>query len=160
MCWQREYLDAEHASKLRREIGEYLRRHSGGGSDVDAGELIVGELLSNVARYAPGPVCVDLDWTTPEPTLIIHDSGPGFQSPVQTDVPKTAPESGRGLYLIALLARQLIAEHVELGGMRMRAVLPVTRGADFTERPCPLGSPFRSGRSCPYSTTLAAAQRH
>lgn len=159
MCWRSEHLTTKAAANLRREIIEYVRRHAHSTSDVHSAELIIGELLANVARYAPGPVCVDLDWRAQEPTIVLHDAGPGFEPPLPTHVPDAAPEGGRGLYLIALLSRQLIAEHVELGGMRMRATLPVTRSVEPRDAPCPFDWPFRSGRSCPYSTTTAAARQ-
>ena len=155
MCWNRNTIDRKTASLLRREITEYVARHSGDGSDIHSASVIIGELLTNVVRYAPGPVCVDLDWREEEPTIIVHDCGPGFNLGVTRPHPWS--ESGRGLYIISWLSRRLVAEHMTLGGMRISATLPVRRKGEPDPTPCPAGSPHRSGKVCTWPAERLAS---
>jgi anti-sigma regulatory factor (Ser/Thr protein kinase) len=154
MCWRHHDLNEKAASEMRRAIGAYLREIGESESDATAATLIVGELLSNVARYARGPICVDLDWREEVPTIVVHDSGKGFENSPQ--LPPEGSDHGRGLYIIAKLARRLVAEHVEFGGMRVCATLPIKRSGEIDAATCPLGTPFRDGRSCPWPTHRVA----
>ena len=47
---------------VRKEIAGYLAREASADSDIAAAELIVGELLSNALRYAPGPLELKVNW--------------------------------------------------------------------------------------------------
>ena len=94
--------------------------------DIDAAELIYGELVANVVRYAAGSVLVQLqmrDGAT-TPTLIVRDNGPGLH--VVPWAPRRDPyaESGRGLAIVEMLARDVAVTHVPGGGTEVRAVLP------------------------------------
>ncbi len=142
-------MDLQSASALRKEIGLLIQRFAQPGDDIAAAELIIGEVIGNVARHAPGPMCVDLDWRDAEPTLVVHDSGPGIDRDFSLQPPANK-ESGRGLNLIAALARRLSVERGEFGGTRVAATLPVTRSLSdepFVEA-CPNNWPYRFGRSC------------
>jgi anti-sigma regulatory factor (Ser/Thr protein kinase) len=96
-------------------------------SDVDAAELIYGELVANTVRYASGAVEVHLELVdhTP-PVLVVRDHGPGL--PVHPGTPRRDlyAESGRGLRIVGLLARDVAVDAPDGGGTLIRAVLPVT----------------------------------
>jgi GAF domain-containing protein/anti-sigma regulatory factor (Ser/Thr protein kinase) len=85
-------------------------------------ELIVAELVGNLARHAPGPAEISLEWNAGQPVLHVRDRGPGFDF-----VPKLPPdvyaESGRGLYLISALAREFAVARRPDGGSDVRVVL-------------------------------------
>jgi serine phosphatase RsbU (regulator of sigma subunit)/anti-sigma regulatory factor (Ser/Thr protein kinase)/CHASE3 domain sensor protein len=104
--------------------------------DVFTSELIFGELLSNVVRYAPGPVEVVLDWSESS-TAILHflDSGPGFV--LMPRLPSDLlSERGRGLFLIWSLSEEFNVTKRADGGAHARVVLSPRRkrGRDAAAR--------------------------
>ncbi|GAC1658711.1 MAG: hypothetical protein NVS4B13_02130 [Candidatus Elarobacter sp.] len=96
-------------------------------SDVDAAELIYGELVANTVRYAKGAVEVRLerDDSLP-PVLVVRDYGPGMR--IQPWTPRRDPlaESGRGLGIVELLAHDVAVRDADGGGTVVRATLPIT----------------------------------
>lgn len=97
-------------------------------SDVIACELILSELIGNAVRHAPGPlsIAVSID----EDGVLLHmiDEGPGFE--LCSKLPRDLwAESGRGLFLIAALARSVESERLPGRGsyIRVRLPLPVLR---------------------------------
>ncbi len=101
MCWRADTrLDERELRRLRTAI----RTHVAGGAESENGvhvvEQIVGELIGNVQRYAPGPFCTEVHWSDDALHLSVHDPGPCF---VPDGVNETSPadwqaERGRGLY--------------------------------------------------------------
>ena len=92
---------------------------------LDAAELVFGELLGNVVRFAPGPVEIVLNWThAAAPVLHVLDRGPGF-----TFAPKLPldllSERGRGLYIVWSLAEDFNVTPRHDGGAHARAVLAI-----------------------------------
>jgi anti-sigma regulatory factor (Ser/Thr protein kinase) len=88
-------------------------------------ELIVGELLGNVARHTNGgAVDVALDLQGREPVLHVRDRGPGFSYHARLPNDPMS-ESGRGLFIAAQLARELSVTRRSGGGSHARAVLAV-----------------------------------
>jgi anti-sigma regulatory factor (Ser/Thr protein kinase) len=61
MDWVVDTGDTGSVSALRREITSYLRRHADESTDLADCELVISELITNVARHAAGPVWVSLD---------------------------------------------------------------------------------------------------
>ena len=122
--WLFESKNAVAAHSARKQFSEFLRARAVDGSDIAAAELIYGELVSNVVRHAPGPIVVQLDWTSDgSARLSINDTGPVFQ--YTPSLPDDALcESGRGLYIVACLSKEL---HIVQGkkGAAVVAVLPV-----------------------------------
>jgi len=55
----------------------YLQKEGGNG-DVSAAELVLGELIGNVVRYAPGPAQVVADIADSYVTIQVVDRGSGF----------------------------------------------------------------------------------
>jgi len=94
--------------------------------DVSVAELVLGELLGNVVRYAPGPVEVWLDLSTRAPVLHVLDNGPGFE--INPRLPADImSERGRGLYIVTALVDEFTATRRTMGcGSHVRTVL---RGA-------------------------------
>jgi len=96
-------------------------------SDVDAAELIYGELVANTVRYANGAVEVRLELVDSHPpVLVVRDHGPGVRCCPSTPRRDLYAESGRGLKIVELLARAVAVQNAEGGGTEVRAVLPVT----------------------------------
>jgi PAS domain S-box-containing protein len=120
--WTFDTSDAETAHQARHAFVEALR--DGGMSDDETGtaELIFGELLGNVVRYAPGPIDITFDWNDEMPVLHVLDRGPGF-----TLVPRLPSdllsERGRGLYIVWSLAEDFNVTERFDGGSHARAVL-------------------------------------
>lgn len=146
MCWTRDGIDAAIASALRREIQAYLAAYAPDDANLGTAALIVGELLANVVRHAPGPFCVTLDWRQEEPVLIVHDTGPGFA--LETQPATDNAEAGRGLYIVSYLAQHLTADRLPSGGMRIAATLPVARRRFPEPRWCPMDSPHERNQAC------------
>jgi PAS domain S-box-containing protein len=120
--WTFDTGDSETAHNARHAFVEALR--DGGMSPEETGtaELIFGELLGNVVRYAPGPIDITFDWNDQMPVLHVLDRGPGF-----TLVPRLPSdllsERGRGLYIVWSLAEDFNVTERFDGGSHARAVL-------------------------------------
>ena len=96
-------------------------------SDVDAAELIYGELVANTVRHAKGRVEARLDLEDArQPVLTVRDHGPGLRCRPWNLQRDPYAESGRGLAIVELLARDLAVGPAEDGGTVVRAVLPIT----------------------------------
>jgi anti-sigma regulatory factor (Ser/Thr protein kinase) len=119
--------DAMRVLRGRRAFRDQVSAMAMPQSDVDAAELIYGELVANTLRYAGGRVEVRLEHSDHmPPVLVVRDHGPGIDqatSPVRHDDPLA--ESGRGLAIVERLARGLEVERAEGGGTVVRATLPV-----------------------------------
>lgn len=122
--WALDSTDATAASQVRRSIVNLLRELGAGAEALFTSELIFGELLGNVVRYAPGLVEVVLDARADSIVLHFMDNGTGF-----TLVPRLPSdllsERGRGLFLIWTLSDDFNVDVREDGGAHARAVLPV-----------------------------------
>ncbi len=125
MDWVVDTDDRASASALRREITTYLRRHADDSTDLTDCELVISELITNVARHASGPVWVSLDWSAVEPTLHVADVGPGFDLHVQ--LPDADSVGGRGLFIVNSIATRLESFRRDGGGSVVSATLPVRR---------------------------------
>ena len=111
--------------RARIAIRTFLELQADDRSDLDAAEIIVGELIANVIRYAPGPVGIHASWEGEGAILIVADRGPGI--PAVRAVPDADACSGRGLSLIHALARDVEIEAVPGHGTRVLVHLPVHR---------------------------------
>ncbi|MFY9738913.1 MAG: SpoIIE family protein phosphatase [Candidatus Cybelea sp.] len=123
--WTFESSDAPRAHAARRSFVESLRDAGLRQRQLDAAELVFGELLGNVVRFAPGAVEIILSWTdAAAPVLHVLDRGPGF-----TFAPKLPldllSERGRGLYIIWSLAEDFNVTPRHDGGAHARAVLAI-----------------------------------
>jgi signal transduction histidine kinase len=116
--------DVERVLRGRRAFRERVDHLPVPPCDVDAAELIFGELLSNALRYAKGEVEVRLELVDGKPVLVVRDHGPGISRPVRLAPRDTLAESGRGLAIVAKLAPRLGISRARDGGTVVRAVLP------------------------------------
>ncbi|MBV8373115.1 MAG: SpoIIE family protein phosphatase [Candidatus Eremiobacteraeota bacterium] len=120
--WMFDSSDAVSAQEARHAFVADLRGRGMASDTLHTAELIFGELLGNVVRYAPGPIEVMFDWNDNAPVLHVLDRGPGF-----TLVPRLPSdllsERGRGLYIVWALAEDFNVTERFDGGSHARAVL-------------------------------------
>ncbi len=121
--WKFESNDQSAAQQARREFCDLLHQKEYCAEDSAAGELIFGEVVSNVARHAPGTVEAALEWSGRRAVLHVLDRGPGYhaETPTRADV---LSESGRGLWLVNRIGGQIEIEPLPGFGMHTRVVLP------------------------------------
>jgi anti-sigma regulatory factor (Ser/Thr protein kinase) len=105
--WSSDVSDFKAASRLRHHVMEMLRADSGLYGDYAAVELILGELLGNVARHTPGAIVVNLEIREGRAYLTVSDEGSGIGDVSRLLPADALSESGRGMFLIASLARGL-----------------------------------------------------
>ena len=124
--WSLVTADAREATRARIAVRQFLALQADEEeSDLDAAELIVGELVANVIRHAPGAIGINVSWKGHEAILIVSDRGPGV--PVVRCVPAGDATCGRGLFLIQALAREVKIDAVPGHGSRVVVHLPVHR---------------------------------
>ena len=105
--WSFDVSDYEAASDLRHRVMNALRADERLSGDYAAVELILGELLGNVARHTPGAIVVDFQISAGNAFLTVSDEGPGIGD-VSSCLPEDVlSENGRGMFLIGALARGL-----------------------------------------------------
>ena len=85
-------------------------------------ELVYGELIGNVVRYAPGAVEVVLDRSGPAPVLHVLDRGVGFRMTPRLPFDDMS-ERGRGLYIINEMVDEFHVLRRSGGGSHASAVL-------------------------------------
>jgi anti-sigma regulatory factor (Ser/Thr protein kinase) len=93
-------------------------------AEIHACELILSELIGNAVRHAPGALSISISIDDDGVWLHLIDDGPGFEfcSALPEDL---WAESGRGLFLIAALARSVEATPLPGCGSYIRVCLPV-----------------------------------
>lgn len=124
--WTFDVADAAAAQSARRAFGDVLVLRGALPEDVSAAEVVFGELIGNVVRYAPGPIEVTVDWSGAAPVLHVLDKGPGFRH--IAILPKDIfSESGRGLFLVSYLTQDFQVSMCPNGGSHARAVLSLQR---------------------------------
>ena len=118
---------AEQVLRQRRAFRDCLASLAEPASDVDAAELIYGELVANTVRYAKGAVEVHLEMGGGRrPVLVVRDHGPGLTVLPWPPCRDLLAESGRGLGIVELLAHNVAVGDADGGGTVIRATLPVT----------------------------------
>ena len=121
--WTFDTADTVRAQRARGDFAALLAQRGMYPDDVFTSELIFGELLSNVVRYAPGIIEVVLDWSnTADAILHVLDRGPGFVliPRLPTDL---LSERGRGLFLVWSLSDEFNVTKRADGGSHVRAAL-------------------------------------
>jgi len=120
--WSLHTDDIPRVVAARRAFGEAFRSRGATPDDVAMAEVVFGELVGNVVRYAPGAMEVIGDWSGPDPVLHVIDRGCGFRH-IAILPPDLLSESGRGLFIVSALTQDFrVARGVE-GGSHARAVL-------------------------------------
>jgi PAS domain S-box-containing protein len=125
--WNFDVSDPDETRAARGELAGELRAVGMNEENVLVAELIVAELLGNVVRYATGRVDLILDHSADVPVIHIIDGGTGFEHNPRLPA-DTYAESGRGLYIVAKLAREFTIARAPGGGSHVRVVLE-TRGS-------------------------------
>jgi anti-sigma regulatory factor (Ser/Thr protein kinase) len=126
MSWCFRGDDPDAVAGLRREIVGRLRRDARRDADLDGAAVVIGELLGNVVRHAPGPASVRLEWAGERPLLEVRDTGPGY--PYEPSLPDPATHvGGRGLFLVSKLAHSVTVSTVPGGGSLTSVELALTR---------------------------------
>ncbi len=123
--WTFESDDAPAAHATRRSFVAFaLTALDGASVDVSGAELVLGELIGNVKRYAPGPVVVAAEWQRRAVRITVTDSGGGFSKPPAARPADLFAESGRGLYLVNALASEIEVSCPHDGGCAVTATIP------------------------------------
>jgi len=125
--------DGEAAHAAREAFVVELGRWGIAPHDTFAAELVFGELIGNVARYAPGYAEVVLDLGGEIPVLHVLDRGPGFNlvPRLPTDL---LSERGRGLFLVWSMTEDVNVTRRPDGGSHARAALAVSRPGAYALR--------------------------
>ncbi len=123
--WQFAADDARAVYTLRHE---YLRivenLCDASEDDLATCGLIFAELIGNVVRHAPGSLSISLEVRGEVLVLHLIDKGPGFD--YEPSLPANVwAESGRGLFLISMLARDVKVERLPGMGSHIAVTLPV-----------------------------------
>ncbi len=119
-------LDAKTEASMhgvKRALMWHLGEITAKESDLGAVELILGELVSNVARHTPGPAEVTLECDVESAVLHVCDRGKPFDA-ARIARPEPMQETGRGLFIVREIARELTVEQTDRGN-RISAVLPI-----------------------------------
>ena len=122
--WQFDAENAEAAGDARKSFVAQLRGRVRSDLALSAAELVFGELVGNVVRHAPGPIDVQLDLSADDPVLHVIDRGMGFVRDPGLPMDPLS-ESGRGLYIIAQLAKNIRVERIPGFGNHITAALNV-----------------------------------
>jgi len=118
--------EAARVLRERRAFRDCLLQLAEPTEGIDAAELIYGELVANAVRHAPGDVRVRLEVHDSEaPVLVVCDRGPGLRCYPWTPRREPFAESGRGLGIVEMLARDIEVDSGRGGGTVIRATLPV-----------------------------------
>jgi anti-sigma regulatory factor (Ser/Thr protein kinase) len=134
MRWQFEAADARAAYALREEYFRRLRETCEvEEDDLSTCAVIFAELVGNAVRHAPGPLSVSLEFRGERVLLHVIDKGPGFT--LHPVLPSNLwAESGRGLYLVSMLACDVSVEAIPGSGSHITVTLPVKRKRRLKQR--------------------------
>jgi PAS domain S-box-containing protein len=127
--WRFHSSHALSARNARRELADYLRAYATEASATFEAELVIGEILANTVRHAPGLVEIEIDWRATRPRIHASDRGSTTATPVADWPSDPLAESGRGLPLIFALATDVTIERDPNGGIAISCTLPVERHA-------------------------------
>lgn len=163
MCWRADTrLDERELRGVRTAIGTHIAGIAQSESGAPVVEQIVGELIGNVQRYAPGPFCTEVHWSGDSLHLAVHDPGPCF---VPDDVNATGPvdweaERGRGIAIIRALGGTVVTHREDDKGCRVEVSLQMKKrgSADATPPACPHGHPAAHGAHCPRIAQFLASR--
>jgi len=120
--WTFHSMDADALHRLRDEFREALRARDYSNVQVEAAELVLGELTGNAIRHAPGPLRIALDSSRDRGVLHVIDDGPGFERAPMLPLDPLS-ESGRGLFIVAQLTREFSVTRRHPRGSHARVLL-------------------------------------
>jgi anti-sigma regulatory factor (Ser/Thr protein kinase) len=120
--------DGWAAARVRRSVVNLLRAKGMSEDGLFNAEVIVGELLGNVAKHAHGTAEVYVDFNDGVPAVRVLDRGSG--PPFAAHVAAAAEESGRGLFLVSALGFDLQIAPRPGGGSEVSVVLQANNALD------------------------------
>lgn len=129
VTWSIDARSEKSTRRVKRALLWRLGEMTPDDAQLAASELIVTELLGNVARHTPGPAEVTLEWNAGVATVRVFDQGKRFEPPKRHELRDVLSESGRGLYLVHAIAQDLTIEWTGSGNC-VSAVLPITLSAE------------------------------
>jgi serine phosphatase RsbU (regulator of sigma subunit)/anti-sigma regulatory factor (Ser/Thr protein kinase) len=124
MHWTIDARSERSTRRIKRALLWQLGEMTGEDADLPAAELIVNELLGNVARHTPGPAEVDLEWNSEIAIVRVCDRGRPFTLPNGGGRIQLLAEDGRGLFLARSMALDLTVEWTGEGNC-VSATLPL-----------------------------------
>ncbi len=127
--WTLDARSEQSTRRVKRAVLWHLGEIAGEDADLSLSELIVSEMLGNVARHTPGPAEVVLEWKGESATVHVFDRGRPFQPPVHQDAAALLDEGGRGIFLIRAVAAHFDVRWTGEGNC-VSAVLPLVIGRD------------------------------
>jgi anti-sigma regulatory factor (Ser/Thr protein kinase) len=114
--WTLDATDAESAHRAKRAILWYLGNTMKDDAQLTLTELVLGELIGNVARHSPGLADISVEQLDGRMVLRVIDRGKPFvYSPNGAADPLA--ESGRGLFLVRTIAQDMRIEHNGTGNV-------------------------------------------
>lgn len=130
MQWRFQAVYGGEALAARGSFLQFLQDLGMRPSERHCAEMVFGELVGNVVRHAPGPIAISAHSDTHGPVVLeICDTGPDFKLPCGP--PLLESESGRGLYLVSLLAADVWSENTGRGN-RVTAILHMTEPGELS----------------------------
>ena len=125
--WLFHSSDAYTAHRLRKELMMFIGELAADTGSIYFAELIIGEILSNTVRHAPGLVEIHIDWSDMQPVITVLDTGQGLDhlnNALPSDIMR---EGGRGHFLIDSLGKDFSVRRRASGGTRLQVTLPIWR---------------------------------
>jgi anti-sigma regulatory factor (Ser/Thr protein kinase) len=104
LSWTVSHADSQSLRGIRHAFSQALRARGTRESDIEAGTIILGELLANACEHGQLPVHVSLHTKADRWRLTVSDSGRGITRAAQPD---TQSLRGRGLYIIERLGARI-----------------------------------------------------
>jgi serine phosphatase RsbU (regulator of sigma subunit)/anti-sigma regulatory factor (Ser/Thr protein kinase) len=120
--WEFDVNDADMAHAKHEAFVDMLEEAGLTITELSDAEVVFGELLGNVVRYAGGKVTILLDMSAEAPVLHVLDRGDGFEH--NRRLPSDLmSERGRGLFLVNAFTEEANVSRRRGGGSHARAVL-------------------------------------
>jgi anti-sigma regulatory factor (Ser/Thr protein kinase) len=104
LSWTVNTADSESLRGIRQSFSQALRERGTRESDIEAGTIILGELLANACEHGQLPVHVSLQTRANGWRLTVADSGQGITPGAPRDAQSLR---GRGLYIIERLGARI-----------------------------------------------------
>ena len=115
--WTLDARDAESAHRAKRAILWHLGDAIRDPAQLATIELVLGELIGNVARHSPGLAEVTLARENAHTLIRVTDRGKPFAYRPNGAHADLLAESGRGLFLVRAMSNDLRVEHTEQGNV-------------------------------------------
>jgi anti-sigma regulatory factor (Ser/Thr protein kinase) len=125
--WSFDTQDELAARAARRDFARQVSHVYGADVDSMAAEIVLGELISNAVRYAPGRTRVQSSTRTASPSPC--KTRKGFSPGARSADGSSLSESGRGLAIVSRLAQAIEIKCRAENGCCVRARLAIRRAS-------------------------------